>query len=141
MQKIEELIAALEMATGPSRELDCAIAVTIDGYYEIPPKWEGGPVGYGYVEDDGKRYVEPGHGGDQLVPHYTASIDAAVALVNRVLPGKWPDILHAALRELGKQNNWHICLVEPGQERALPIAILIEALKAKLSQEKNNADK
>lgn len=64
----------------PDREMDCAIAVAALGFFEVAPKWEGGPIGYGYIDADGCR-VEPGHGGDQLVPRFTTSLDAALKLV------------------------------------------------------------
>jgi hypothetical protein len=113
MQKLEELIAALEKADGPIRELDCAIAVAIDGYYEIAPKCEGGPIGYGYVEDGGKRYVQPGQGGDQLVRSYTASIDAALGLLERVLPGwRIENLSEWDAEILRDQGPWMCDLVE-----------------------------
>jgi len=86
MADLLDLIARLERAEGPDRELDCQIAVAVDGFYELPPKWEGGPVGYGYTDAEGTP-IHPGHGGDQLVRRYTSSIDAAVSLAERVLPG------------------------------------------------------
>lgn len=76
----DELIAKIEAGEVPLRELDCEIAVCAAGFFTIPPKWEGGPVGYGYTDSDGHE-VHPGHGGDQLVCRYTASIDAALTLV------------------------------------------------------------
>lgn len=75
-----ELAAKVEAASGPDRELDCAIAVAAAGFFELPPRWEGGPVGYGYTNADGEQ-IHPGHGGDQLVKPYTASLDAAMTLV------------------------------------------------------------
>lgn len=69
-----------EAATGPDRGLDAVIAVAVGGYFTIPPKWEGGPLSYGYVNADGEE-VHPGQGGDQLVKPYTASLDAAMTLV------------------------------------------------------------
>lgn len=139
MEKLEELIAALEAATGPSRELDCAIAVAVAGYYEIPPKWEGGPIGYGYVEDDGKRYVEPGHGGDQLVRRYTASIDAAISLIGED-EFEMTNLYGVARVTVHNQGDFGPSYGS-SECNSLPIAICIAALRAKLSQEKNNADK
>lgn len=75
-----KLAERCEAATGPDRSLDCAIAVAAADYFLLPPKWDGGPVGYGYFDADGAE-VHPGHGGDQLVKRYTASLDAAMTLV------------------------------------------------------------
>lgn len=75
------LAERVEAASGPDRELDCLIAVAAAGYYMLPPKWEGGPIGYGYRDKEGTE-IHPGHGGDQLVKRYTASIDAAMTLVD-----------------------------------------------------------
>jgi hypothetical protein len=80
------LIKRLEEAEAGSRELDCEIAVLLDGFFTLPPMWEGGPIGYGYTDKSGVR-ISPGHGGDQLVRRYTTSLDAALALAERVLPG------------------------------------------------------
>ena len=70
----------VEAATGPDRELDCVIAVAALGFFEVPPRWEGAPIGYGYIDADGAE-VRPGQGGDQLVRHFTTSLDAAMTLV------------------------------------------------------------
>lgn len=83
---IEDLIARLSKAEGPSRELDALIAVTVDGFFEVPPRYEGDDIGYGYFGEDGTR-IEPGHGGTQLVRKYTSSLDAAYAFAERVVPG------------------------------------------------------
>lgn len=74
------LAARVEAAGGGDRELDCRVAAAAGGFFELPPKWEGGPIGYGYLDADGGE-VRPGHGGDQLVPRYTRSLDAAMTLV------------------------------------------------------------
>lgn len=79
MNGLLELAARCEAAAGADRELDAAIAVAALGFFEIEPKWEGGPVGYGYIDADGCP-VHPGHGGDQLVKEFTASLDAAMEL-------------------------------------------------------------
>lgn len=83
LKALRERIAALKE---PDRETDCEIAVALDGYFEAPPPYEGGPRTFGYVDTEGAR-VTPGLGGDGEVPRYTASLDAALALVERLLPG------------------------------------------------------
>lgn len=64
---IDELVKRLEAATGPDRELDAEL---YDAFIE-PLTWQ-------VVSDSGH----------QKPPCYTASLDAAVALVERVLPGR-----------------------------------------------------
>lgn len=106
MTDLTSLIEKLQKAGGPDRELDCQIAVAVDGFYELPPKWEGGPVGYGYTDAEGTP-IHPGHGGDQLVRQYTLSIDAAASLAKRVLPN-WQinlSIFHDTLAEASFGNR------------------------------------
>lgn len=81
MTDLEKLIERVAVG-GPDREIDAMIGVAIGRFFEIPPKWDGGPVGYGYIDSDGAE-VRPGNGGKQLVPFYTSSIDAAMTLVPR----------------------------------------------------------
>ena len=95
MQKLEELIAALEKATGPDRWCDANIHVMAHGQtIEI---FGGNIVSNGHCVigwlDPGKvnvNFTTSGIG--EKIPRYTASIDAAVALVERVLPGWTWDI-------------------------------------------------
>lgn len=108
---MRDLIGKLEKLDGPSREVDRIIhAVT------TPPL--RGELRFGYV------------------PIYTASLDAAIALVERVLPG-WSFMLDNRLRPQAK-------LLPPGQissadERStgetIAIALLIALLKAKEAQD------
>lgn len=81
---LDQLAELLSVADSPSRELDCLTALLCEGYFEIPPRFEGDALGYGY-ERDGQRHL-PGHGGAQLVPKYTASLDAAMKFRERVCP-------------------------------------------------------
>ena len=105
MTGLLELAEQVEAATGPDRELDCLIAVAALGFFEVAPRWEGGPIGYGYINKDGER-IEPGHGGDQLVRKFTASLDAAMTLVPE---GVGAEILTIDLRRanLGSGIIWH----------------------------------
>jgi hypothetical protein len=144
MSDIAGLIERLEKATGPDRTLDCCIAVDADGFFEVAPQWDGGPVGYGYIDKSDGARIEPGHGGDQLVPRYTRSIDAALALTERAVP--W-----ANCHGYDKDNGGFTAYVsrnhvprneaqfyEAQHKTSLPLAILIATLRALLSQEKAN---
>ena len=87
MTEVRALIERLEKLTEPDREMDCLIAVECGGFILEYEKWRG--ARYVRIEADG-THNHPGQAGDMLVPRFTASIDAAVALVGRVLPGwKW----------------------------------------------------
>lgn len=70
---MRELIAKLEAATGPDRELDWRIAEKFD----IPDRW---PASTQWPPFSPKSKY------DKSIPTLTASIDAAVALAERVLP-------------------------------------------------------
>lgn len=86
MTDLSSLIARLEAAGGPDRELDCHLWVAA----------QGGDARMNYVESESKCFVwERGIDGMWIrgvvnfraVPSYTSSIDAAVSLAERVLPG------------------------------------------------------
>jgi hypothetical protein len=96
---MKNLVEALEAAEVGSRESDCALSL-FDGFERHPPRYEGDPAGDQYVkvEGDGAR-CWPGHGGDQMVPHYTTSLDAIVGLIER--KGLNPlDLIGEALADL-----------------------------------------
>lgn len=70
MSDIDALIERLEKATGPDREIDAMILVVEEPrIFDLLPYWT--------PEER-----------ENIVPRYTESIDAAVALVERVLPEK-----------------------------------------------------
>ena len=88
-----ELIERLEKATGPDRDLDAALYVAL-----CKPKQYPDDLRYYYlpsVSTDHMEMCAPGtywlkeRSGRSLqtAPAYTASLDAALALVERVLPG------------------------------------------------------
>lgn len=85
MSKLSELRERVEGASGPDRKLDALIAVAIGGFFLAPRRFEGEEPRYGYIDANGTE-VLPGNSGDQLVPRLTASIDAALALVERLHP-------------------------------------------------------
>jgi hypothetical protein len=149
MEKIEELIAALEKCKGPSLQLDgmiwCAANdlefVMWDGagcVYRDPsaPKWDGGIK----------------HAQASIVRPYTASIDAAVTLVNRILPDwRIENLCEWDAEILRDQGPWMCDLVQRRHEffdrqsakcshaPTAALALLIATLRAKLAQEKTNA--
>ena len=74
MSRLEELIAELEKVAGPSRDFDWSIA-QITNLPEVWPETASWPPFMA-----GSKF-------DKAIPLFTASLDAAVALVERVLPG------------------------------------------------------
>ena len=70
----------VEAATGADRELDALIGVAIGRFRAEPNKGWLDRLDYIEIRDDGVQ-CHPGNGFDQLVPHYTASIYAALTLV------------------------------------------------------------
>ena len=103
LAELRSLLSRVEAATEPDRQLDACIEVTLD----IRPDWALG--------NSRKLVVTPGFGGwsgslghVSLGKHgpgwgsapYTASIDAAAALVGRVLPG-WDWVLERDGAKMG----------------------------------------
>ena len=75
---IDEIITALETATGPSRELDAEIAVVINGGEIV---WK--QTRYTMEQYPARRYASAQHVGGygfDHVPEYTASLGAALTL-------------------------------------------------------------
>lgn len=82
--ELRALLADVERATGPDRELDARIYGTIMGL-----RVERRGPGEIYVWDDSNGTPECAETAATVTP-YTASLDACLALQERVLPGwKW----------------------------------------------------
>lgn len=144
MQKLEELIAALEKSTGPDRELDTQIWLLFtDGatrrtthVKSATNQWA--PYDIDETRDETGKLI--------IVPAYTASIDAAVTLIARVLPNancwgidKDERGVEAHVQRNGVATGHWAQFAEHPTSPA--IALCIAALRAKLSQENDNADK
>jgi hypothetical protein len=145
MTSLTELREKVERATGTDREIDALIAVVLDGYFVLPAKFEGDGPRYGYIDTEGAEVI-PGHAGDMLVRKYTSSIDAALALAERKLPGwTWSVDIHDRVE--GNANGWAWArLATPNSldfttHRATaptpPLAILSALLRALESQEQD----
>lgn len=80
-----DLITRLSKLDAPDREVDAEIALALDLFETQPNKGWPDRLDYGRREENGS-VTWPGHGFDQLIPRYTASVDAAIALAERVLP-------------------------------------------------------
>jgi hypothetical protein len=135
------LLERVEAATGPDRELDYELAL-----YEKAPDWrkrKPWKQTNGWAKPDVAStswavLFYDGGGNALPVPQYTASLDAALALCERVLPGwvvqleTWRD--PAATARLAE---WNIGEAEhEGHARTLPLALLAALLRALLETTK-----
>lgn len=86
---IDELIKRIEASTGPDREIDAALW----SLWDSRPLEEccGDGAIYKRCPDDPIAFDAP--------PDYTSSLDAAVALVERLFPGRLREIIEAAASE------------------------------------------
>lgn len=84
MSATVELIDRLTAATGPSLELDGQIWCAVNGYEFV--MWDG--AGCVYRDPNAPKW-DAGikHAQASIVRPYSASVDAAIALAKRVLPG------------------------------------------------------
>lgn len=107
--KYTDVIARLQKATGPDAELDARIWVTLAGVkYVSHNKPYGDMLGRTQV-----CYTEPPKRTKQVtnpprMPHaepVTSSIDAAIALVERMLPGCWWRVSQAGVAEIETAQN------------------------------------
>lgn len=79
-----DLIARLEAAPGPRLELDGMVWCAVNGYEYV--QWDG--AGCAYTDPNAPNWDQGiKHAQASVVRPYTASLDAAVGLVERVLPG------------------------------------------------------
>ena len=94
MSEREELLARVQKATGPDREIDVAImAACFEWAKAEPPYYAPHCVG-----DEPIYWHAPSWLRKRPCPELTGSIDAALALVERVLPGN--DVL--VMRDTGQ---------------------------------------
>lgn len=130
MTDLQGLLERVEKASGPDREVDLLIV-------ELFPESPAADIVVGRV----RRWI------DARQPHqysanafnagqlpYTASLDAALALVERVLPGSVSDVLHEARAAVGRKHALHIRFWKPDVDgpyaAALARAVLAALLKA-----------
>lgn len=127
-----ELLAKVEAATRPDRELDFAVWDCL-----FPPA----PLDQSRVTH--RVTLPPGFGRDAFSqamdprPKISASIDAALALVERLLPdARWRIEHHSPV--MGHRPFWAMCGMAGQQEAAYgdsaPSAILAALLRALLAQ-------
>jgi hypothetical protein len=124
------LVERLEKATGPDREIDGLIVLTFYGWTFQKMKGDSCPY---WREQNAEWYQRKKDG----PPKVTASLDAALALVERVLPGWFPSIgqnIHyghwrGSVR-IVEETNGDITSFD-GEHRTSPaLALCLAALKA-----------
>jgi hypothetical protein len=149
MQKLEELIAALEKAEGPDRWLDAKIDAAMrvgtvkmrSGGYEWA--WDNFPVWAHHKQARGMCGVQHTNGDLGLVWDslpFTDSVDAALALLDHALPGWFWRVGHGSVEDWAHLNRVHPdhCLERDeshGKGGSPAIALCIATLRALSSQE------
>ena len=134
MTDIAGLIERLEAATGPDRELDAAIVAHFNNasVRRYPPQTDFGPgARWQFWSRDGAHFL--GSESKFPVPPLTASLDAALALVERVRPGAWIE-MSGPRKYLNipapVPNRWRVEVDERiGWGSTLAIALLIALLR------------
>lgn len=126
MADLSSLIARLEKAEGPSREIDRDIALTVDGFvYE--KRGEDAKPWFYHSTIGGRRQLISLYSSERL-PAYTSSIDAAVSLAERVLPGHQVNVTiytdRMAKASIG--NNW----LPPVRAVSAALAVCLATLRA-----------
>lgn len=127
---MRDLIAKLEALDGPNREVDAEILGSLDGEHNLITRYYDAVIGWDTINGLGVRtYGHPAP--------LTASLDAAVALVERVLPDHaremsvWPGSCHVTIL-MTDENGFHNSSM--GRFEALheieAITLLIATLKA-----------
>ena len=136
IEALPAMIAKLEAAAGPDRDLDAEIAVALSG---DPEAWVVNPSphsifspvpGWWRTSDDESHEA----------PAFTASLDAAVSLVGRVLPEYWwlsrSDEVEGGFGNLGpigtSPNDGGPGY--PSYARTAPLALCLSVLRALTSQ-------
>ncbi len=143
MSDLKELLELVENATGPDREIDADLFVAL-----INPEWVTSKKDPGFAAADKRSFWPEGKAryitrDCKPAPQYTASIDAAVALVERMLPGWSIEMVRTRYctvemwkaDEQGFFNSGRDPIVRRTEGYTLPLAILAALLKALIAQE------
>ncbi|KQZ49762.1 hypothetical protein ASD54_12560 [Rhizobium sp. Root149] len=156
-----DILTRLRKATGADRELDAEIAVFARWHPYGPEHWlnrspeaafsilSAGRVNFSLPDETEPR-------GGWVVPSFTDSIDASLALVERMLPG-WGGLIgigtgtsihtadlwsEARAHQNSEEEEENPLVGEDahGEHRCLPIAVLIALFTALQEKENTNAD-
>lgn len=139
MTALSSLISRVEKATRPSEELDAHIRCALladDQAYVKQSEYNGAWCVYSGEYNGKPRLVEPQR---RRIPHtlwvaeYSSSIDAAVALAERVLPGwDWSAESFGADGAHGRvwKHGWHDDTVVRADHFSPVIALVLATLRA-----------
>lgn len=139
---LKALLERVRNATGPDRGLDGLLARDVEGWIPhfalegediIDWPWMGGHWHLPGDPDADDCQQAP----SDEPPAYTASIDAALALVERVLPG-WQWCLNRLGRPMALVNNGPGVQFECERAETMPLAILTSLLLALTSNQEGN---
>jgi hypothetical protein len=123
---LKELLERVEKAEGPGREMDEKTLVALGGKRKGGDWW----IGHSYI--------------GRSAPAYTSSIDACVALIEKVLPD-WCYEISLLGEQLCFAEIWEVgeggysATVAKGDARTLPLALLAALLSALIAKEEGNA--
>lgn len=129
---LSSLIERLEKASGPDREIDALIFVAVDARDPALRVARSTPLGW---------YVEAGDDEDRplLQPEYTKSLDAALALCERVLPAGWCGNVDWGVR-MPSATLKHVGLdMYVAFAATPPLALCLALLRALSQKESSNA--
>lgn len=147
MSALRELIERLEGLDGPSREVDVALLPLWDANHEALRSWA--PEYQTELRDGGFSAWKDGYSVSAPFPRFTSSVDAAIVLTERVLPG-W------TIAEIGQQDDksWYselrrgyrtsydkVAISNPAWRDRPPtpaLSLLIATLKALATQEEGH---
>lgn len=133
MSGIAGLLARVEAARGPDREIDIWIDAASGAGRKIIPTVTADQVAMLVDSEDGSIREGMSDADAFGVPAYTASVDAALALVERMLPGSSYDLsLVAGNKPVCDAKIWPpaLPLGVGGEGHTLPLAILAALLRA-----------
>ena len=111
---LRALLARVEAASGPDREINREIEHVVCGAPRPRP---------------GFQMAYPSR--------YTESLDAAVALVERIKPNEAGVLIGDAYREMSRRFGWHMAHTRPNQLAQFPIIICIKLLNCLIEAESN----
>jgi len=114
-------------AKGADRKIDAELALVAGWTHE---KMKGDQRPYWRKPGEARQFMR------SELPTYTGSVDAAIAFINLVLPGRAAELLREAMSDLGKRFAWHIRTEKPGEIAMLPLALLAVGLSALILKEK-----
>lgn len=146
---LQDLLTRVEQAQEGSRELDAEIAVALRYGGERYPNKPLGTFSPGHVQADLGR---DGWSVGWTVPAFTTSLDAALALIERKLPGWWWEVAHGTAHKgagpywASVYNNETLAATFDGTPDEAPgktpaLALVAALLRALSSQETKETER